>query len=104
MPRCANGTKLGRRELPALAFSGQTLFYTLFVFVYDLLFGLGSEVSKAQPRKIAAGMPHCLRTASRVIQTEDLPVDLARALRGATTHADTRLIRFEFLKNQCVGA
>lgn len=95
---------LAGRELPALAFSGQTLFYTLFAFVYDLLFGLGSPVAKVHPAKIPAGVADCLRKASHVIRTEDLPTDLARALRGATSHAGTRMIRLQFLKDQCLGA
>ncbi|MGO8752920.1 MAG: hypothetical protein ACLQNE_43815 [Thermoguttaceae bacterium] len=93
------------QNLHTLAFSRKSLFYTLFSFIYDRMYGLGTGLSKvsskakALPARLAAG----IKTASDKILHEQLPEKLAEALRGATSHPGTRKTRLHFLKQVCAG-
>jgi hypothetical protein len=91
------------RDLPSLEFSNVALFHTLFTHFYDLMFGLGSDLTKKSPKKMPR-LKQCIVRASRLITTEEFPEDVARALRGQTTHGATRSTRLNFLREVCAGA
>ena len=90
-------------ELPASAFSRQVLFYTLFVFFYDRMFGLKSPLQRKPANPTARSLRECVLSASQRITAspEDIPEDLAKALRGATSDLGTRTTRLEFLRGVC---
>lgn len=90
-------------QMPSLAYSGQTLFHTVFTFLYDLSFGLNSSFEKRAPRKLPASLPSSLIEVSQVIKGGNLSDELAKALRGRTTHRESRVTRLDFLRQNCVS-
>lgn len=88
-------------SLRTLVWSRQALFYTIFSFLYDLMFGLESGLAKATPKRLPSHLSQCIESASETIRHGDLPEDLAKALRGATSHKGTRQTRLDFLRQVC---
>ena len=87
-------------ELAHLAFRRKALFNTLATFYYDQLFGLKSKLSHARPSKLPKSVPEAVRKASAAIQSDSLPEDQRKALRGATAHLDSRKKRLQFLESK----
>jgi len=85
-------------NLASLEYSRKTLFHTLAVFVYDLIYGLGSPVTEGiSPKSLPKEFAKTVVRASRDIGEERLPEDLLRALRGATGDAKSRELRLHHL-------
>jgi hypothetical protein len=91
-------------NLHELVFSRKTLFHTLFSFVYDIMYRLGSQLVKKAPQPLPVRLARGIRDASDQIANETLPEELADALRGATSHAGTRKTRLDFLSKVCKRA
>lgn len=86
-------------DLPESPFSRRVLFHTLFTFVYDLMYGLGSPVDqRIKPNKLNARVERTLARASHRIEREKLPDDLSRVLRGGTGNLESREVRLKFIK------
>lgn len=85
--------------IPRTRFRRKVLFHTLFTFLYDRLYGLGSplERAKAKPLPPRELLQNAVTAASARIAQGDLPEDLAKALRGATNDRKTRQARLDFL-------
>jgi hypothetical protein len=91
-------------ELPKLAFSKVTLFHTLFTYIYDVTYGLGSNLDRRPPRRGPPGLKRCILKASQRMQSEQFSDEVDKALRGRTTHVGSRQIRLDFLRQVCSGA
>ncbi|MDD4195345.1 MAG: DUF262 domain-containing protein [Syntrophorhabdaceae bacterium] len=85
-------------RLKETVYSRKALFHTLFALIYDQLYGLGSELKKMAPKKIRAGILDELLEASDRIKNEEIPEELAKKLRGATSDAGSRTARLAFIK------
>jgi hypothetical protein len=80
------------------AFSRRTLFYTLFVFCYDLMYGIESRLDRSKrARPLPKKLAQTIRVADQLISEGDLDEETAKALRGATSHIGTRRTRHAFL-------
>lgn len=90
-------------ELPELQFRRKTLFHTLFSLFYDLKYGMGAPMEKAKPRQLPKGLHAAILAASKDIAAGDLPEDLIKLLRGATSHLPSRKARLEFLYRSLHG-
>lgn len=87
------------RELPTLVFKRKPLFHTLFTFYYDRMFGLKSSLRRARAKPLARDVAEAVRRASADIATNNVPEDLAKALRGATGDPRSREKRLQFLQS-----
>lgn len=85
-------------DLPNLVFRRKPLFHSLFAFLYDLMFGLKSNLRRAKAKALPKGAATAIRRASQRISSEDISPDLAKLLRGATGHLPSRQKRLEFLR------
>jgi hypothetical protein len=83
--------------LQSLAFRRRTLFNTLFIFYYDHLYGLGSDLKRAKPKPLPAGLKEAVQIASEKITAGNVPRRLAKVLRGATSDLASRQARCRFL-------
>ena len=88
-------------DLRGLSFSRKTLFDTLFAFIYDILFGLGSSLSDTRQKKPPPDLDDRLRHVSQRIADRDVPEVVAVALRGGTNHVKSRTARLDFVKQVC---
>lgn len=86
--------------LHTTAFQRNTLFHTLFTFVYDLSYGLKSDFSRKRAKPISAPLLRVtVRKASQLITQGDLSEELTKRLRGATASFASRDERLKFLKD-----
>jgi len=85
-------------DMRSLAFRRKALFNTLFCFIYDLIYGLDSELKTVKPRKLPSKAPSAVRIASAEMRSSELPDDLAKVLRGATSDIGSRRKRLDFLR------
>jgi hypothetical protein len=87
---------------PALVktcFSGVGMFYALFAFIYDLLYGLGSKLKKARPTPLRATIKKGLLRASEKYMKQEFDPELAKAIRGGAGDLSSREVRFKFVRD-----
>lgn len=84
-------------------FSSEVYFYSLFVFIYDLLYSLGSPVdARRPPRRLnSSKLSHCLREASHALRAEDVPPEVLDAIVRASADTGRRQTRHDYLKTRC---
>lgn len=94
---------LGARLADSI-YSRTAVFYSLFALYYEYMFGLGSALTRrSRRRRLPSGMAESLMRASDELRSADLPDEVSRAFRGATAHAGTRRVRYEWLKRAVEG-
>lgn len=85
-------------SLRSLQFKRKALFQTLFVFYYNLIFGLDSELSKINQKPLSNHTYDAVMVASDMIKNKRIEEDLLKVLRGATGNLESRRARLEFLR------
>lgn len=78
-------------------FARKALFYSLFAAVYELMFGIGSEVSRAPGRAITKDQVSWLRTAAERIEDGQAPHEVIEATERRTTDAGSRVRLVSYL-------
>jgi len=91
-------------QMPGLVYSRVAMFHTLFTFLYSVMFGLGSPLNHEPAKRLRKGLASRLAEASRLIGEGQIPEDLSKALRGATSHKDSRSTRLKFVRRVCLDA
>ena len=86
-------------EIRRTVFVRKTLFHTLFAFFYDLMYGFESELSRRSPAKLPKATRKAVLEASDRIKFANIPEELAKKLRGATSDYGSREARLEFLRD-----
>jgi hypothetical protein len=84
-------------------FSSEVYFFSLFVFLYDELYGLDSELTKgAKAKKLkTAVLGDCLVGVSDRLRREDVPAEVVDAIVRASADTGRRQTRHDFLKAEC---
>jgi Protein of unknown function DUF262 len=91
-------------RLPRTVFSSEIYFFTLFTFLYERMYALGSEMDlKREPRKLPLNLKECLFTASTNFRTEKVPVTVLDAVRRASADTGRRRTRLNYLLDLCGG-
>jgi hypothetical protein len=91
------------RRIAESSFSRQMHFFSLYVYVYDKLFGLGSSLGRSSPRSLPRSLRTCLDEADRRFKDGPLPTDVLEAVSGAATDIGRRQTRLRFLVSICDG-
>ena len=78
-------------------------FFTLFVYLYDRAFGLGSSLKRVQPEALPRGLTTRLKVADQRFRTGELPPDVLQAVSGAATDLGKRRKRLDFLRRIADG-
>ena len=89
-------------DLPASVFSGRVLFYSLFLSVFDVVYGMPNSPISKPPRKISRdsfpAIKQALKVISRKLNDEDS--SLSEFVDASTRHTNDkreRTIRHKFL-------
>jgi hypothetical protein len=88
--------KLGD-ALSKTAFARKTLAYPLLAAIYDLHYGIGSELVKVRPKPIPAAKMKWIGEAGRQIKDRSAPEELLEEISRRTTHPATRAALVKFL-------
>jgi hypothetical protein len=89
--------------LPKTEFTKITLFYPLFGYVYDVAYGLGSELKWSKPKRVPPQLRERLLEASRKIKAQELDEVTAGAVAKRTTHSSSRRVVMAFIKGECAN-
>ncbi len=88
-------------EIARTVFSGQVYFFTLFTFVYDRLYGLGSALEKKAPASLRSGIREALLEASTNFRTANVPDAVLDAVQRASADYGRRVTRLAYLGEVC---
>jgi hypothetical protein len=91
------------RGMAGSSFSRQMHFFSLYAYLYDKLFGLGSSLTKKAPRPIPRSVRTCLVEVDRRFRDGPLPREVLEAVSGAATDIGRRQTRLRFLASICDG-
>ncbi len=82
-------------------FSGEVYFFTLFVFVYDELYGLGSKLDRKPPRKLKKDLKARLLAVGKRFKSEQVPKNVLDAVQRASSDYGRRKTRLDYLQKLC---
>lgn len=89
-------------DIKRTVFRSEVYFVTLFSFLYDLEWGLGSSLESTKPRAIEAGrVRRCLKTASERFQSQEVPAEVLDAVLRASADLGRRRTRLGYLQSLC---
>ncbi|HEX5275178.1 MAG TPA: DUF262 domain-containing protein [Candidatus Rubrimentiphilum sp.] len=91
-------------EISSSAYSLDIHFYSLFAYLYDKMFGLGSNLAKRSPNRLPKSLREYLMDASTQIDDEEYPEEYAEAFQSVRPDAVSRQQRLRFLAEVCDGA
>jgi len=83
--------------LPKTAFARKSLAYPLLAAIYDLHYGISSQLVKARPKSIPATRVKWIAKAGYEIKNREAPEDLLEQISRRTTHPATRAALVKFL-------
>ncbi|MFS0728934.1 DUF262 domain-containing protein [Curtobacterium sp. 1P10AnD] len=84
----------------ASAWRSEVNFFTLFAVIYDLVWGLGSDVSiRTAPRKLPKNTVTRLIEIGDRLRTSEVPAAVLDAMQRASADLGRRRTRFNFVKN-----
>lgn len=86
-------------SMGASAWRSEVNFFTLFVVVYDLEWGLGSPLVKARPAKLDSSFATRFAEVGAILRSGDVPDKVLDAMQRASADLGRRRTRFEFVKN-----
>jgi hypothetical protein len=82
--------------LPKSSLRSQALFYSLFTAVYDYMYGLGSEIVRAKPKRLPRASTDGFKTLDTRLKSGNLPVKYEAAFGRSTTDVGRRKLRHEY--------
>jgi len=86
-----------RFDVRLTPFRRKALFYSLFAAVYDLQYGIGSDVTSARPEALAREQVAWLHEAADQIENGRAPEVVMEATQRRTTDAGSRLAVIDYL-------
>ena len=91
--------KLVGEDIPDTIYARDVHFYTLFLFLYEYMFGLGSPLTRASARRLPKKTRGVLLQASDAFQQESVPAEVLDAVRRASADIGRRRTRFDFMRS-----
>lgn len=84
-------------ELNRTVYRSEVNFFTLFVYLYDVLYGLGSELKVKKPALLPEGLESSLENVSSRIRRSDVPEAVLDAIQRASADLGRRRTRLKFM-------
>ncbi len=88
------------KEMSKTVYSSEVHFFTLFIFLYDELFGLGVGMKKIPPKKLKAHTKAKLLAISHEFATEAVPKNVLDAVQRASADYGRRKTRLDYMRNR----
>ena len=82
-------------------YTSEVFFFSLFVFVYDALWRLGSDLKKAAPKKVEGGLASKLLAVGERFSNERVPRGVLDAVQRASSDLGRRRTRLMFMRREC---
>ena len=95
--------KLLGDDIAGSAFSSEVNFFSLFVLVYEYLYGLGSPLKRTKGKALPSGMRSALLKISERFSTQNVPKSVLDAVQRASADFGRREKRLKYMKRICDG-
>jgi uncharacterized protein with ParB-like and HNH nuclease domain len=82
-------------------YKSEVYFFTLFIYIYDQLYGLGSQLKRASSNKLKKRIKERLLTVSEEFYTEQVPRTVLDAVQRASSDLGRRKTRLEYMQERC---
>jgi hypothetical protein len=79
-------------------FASEVHFFTLFVYVYDVMYGLGSRLNNRPPREVSSSFRRGATEVSRRFKEWEVPANVIDAVSRASADFGRRETRLDFMK------
>jgi hypothetical protein len=86
------------KQIAKSVFSSEVYFFTLFTYFYERMYGLGSDLTKREPRSLPRGLASSLLTVSQNFRTENVPSEVLDAVQRASADLGRRQTRLDYMK------
>lgn len=83
-----------------LVFKKETLFYHLFLIIYDLHYGVNSPIQPVRPRHISSERVAEIKLAGERIGTKTAPDNVLQGLTRRTTNLNSRTVVFAYFRQE----
>jgi hypothetical protein len=91
-------------SIGSTVFTSQVYFFTLFTLLYDLMYGLGSQLAtKRKAAALPSGLRETLTTASDDLRWQRVPDEVLDAVQRASADLGRRRTRLEYLRRVVRG-
>ena len=88
-------------EIAETIFRSEVLFFTLFVYLYDRMWGLDKPLKKGTYKRPGRSLRTKLLTVSENVEAEEVDSEVLDAFRRAATDLGRRKTRHTFMKKNC---
>lgn len=82
-------------------YRSEVYFFTLFVYLYDRGYGLGSSLEPRKAKKVRDGLGQDILNVGKRFENEQVPKDVLDAVQRASSDIGRRRTRLDFMKKQC---
>lgn len=89
------------QEISKTAFQSEVNFFTLFVYLYDRMYELGTELKKIRPRTLPDTLAGCLLDVSQRLRSGKVPAAVLDAIQRASADLGRRRTRLEYMARLC---
>ncbi len=89
------------RHIADSVFRRTVNFFTLFIMLYDRLYGLNSDLQLVEVKRVPRSLTECLLTASANIQGGKVPPKVLDAMGRASADLGRRRTRLQYLSKLC---
>ena len=87
--------------MPSTVFSSEVHFFSLFTYLYQKLWGLGSGLGRTQPFALPPHLRSRLFELSRQFKDRDVPDEVRDAVERASTDTGRRRVRLAYMEEFC---
>ena len=89
------------RVIPNTVFKSEVYFFSLFTFVYEKQYGLGSSLSRRTRIKLPLTLGEKLLDISQEFENEEVPRDVLDAVQRASADLGRRRTRLRYMIQRC---
>ena len=90
-------------KIASSIYKSDVYFFSLFVYLYDRMYGLGSTLSTRKPKKLPRSLRARLLEVGERFQAQEVPKRVLDAVQRASSDIGRRRTRLEYLKSECDG-
>ncbi len=89
------------RDIRTTVFSSEVHFFSLFIFVYDSVYGLGSNLKEKSLVRLQRGIKNGLLEVSHRFETQEVPKSVLDAVQRASSDLGRRRTRLKYMRKIC---
>jgi hypothetical protein len=82
-------------------YAREAYFFTLFAYLYDVMYGLGSSLGRREAKELPPNLPEHLLKVSEDFRSKNVPEDILYAVQRASRDFKRRKARLQYMASVC---